>query len=207
MKLIIGLGNPTPEYEGTRHNVGFVVVDRLANRHGLSGGRQKFHADVCEGTIRDTRVMLLKPTTYMNRSGTSVAEAARFYKVEAADTLVVVDDIALPIGQLRLRPGGSCGGHNGLADIEQRMGTRDYPRLRIGIDPPKIADRSIPQADYVLGRFTDEQLDRLGPALDRAAEAAESWLTNGTEKTMNRYNNRPQEPGSPEQSNQEDSSL
>jgi PTH1 family peptidyl-tRNA hydrolase len=206
MKLIIGLGNPTPEYNGTRHNVGFVVVDRLADRHGLSGARQKFHGDVREGTIQNTRVMLIKPTTYMNRSGTSVAEAARFYKVDAADTLVVVDDTALAIGQLRMRPSGSCGGHNGLADIEQRLGTDGYPRLRVGIDPPKVGDRSIPQADYVLGRFTDEQLDRLNPALDRATVAAESCITQGTEATMNRYNNRPQASGSTEQSNQEDSS-
>ncbi len=203
--MIIGLGNPTPEYDGTRHNVGFVVIDRLVQRHGLGEARNKFNADVHEGQIRNERVMLMKPTTYMNRSGTAAVEAARFYKVDASQTLVIVDDTALPIGQIRLRPGGSAGGHNGLGDIEQRLGTSDYPRLRIGIDAPHVGDRKIPQADYVLGRFTEGQTQRLEPAIQRAAEAAECWLAEGTEAAMNRYNSRPQPPDQPNESKQEGS--
>ncbi|MDX1564501.1 MAG: aminoacyl-tRNA hydrolase [Phycisphaeraceae bacterium] len=205
MKLIIGLGNPTPDYDGTRHNVGFEVVDRLAGRHGFDEPRQKFHAHVHEGRIGPQRVLLMKPTTYMNRSGQAVSEAARFYKVEPSQALVVVDDTALPVGQIRLRSGGSAGGHNGLTDIEQRLGTADYPRLRVGIGAPRLGDRKIPQADYVLGRFTEPQRRELEPALQRAAEAAECWLAEGAEAAMNRFNSRTTAPAHPNEKHQEGS--
>ncbi len=184
MKLIVGLGNPGTKYANTRHNAGFMAVDRLATRHGLSGARIKFHAGVLEGTVAGDKCVLMQPTTYMNRSGQAVTEAMRFFKLEPADLMVLVDDVALPIGRVRLRPSGSAGGHNGLADIEQRLSTRDYPRLRIGIDPPG----RIPQVDYVLGRFTTEQHDRLDPALDRACDAVECWIRDGLDKAMSLYN-------------------
>lgn len=184
MKLIVGLGNPGPEYAKTRHNAGFMAVERLAQRHGLDSPKHKFHAGVLEGRINLHKVMLMQPTTCMNRSGLAVGEAASFYKLEPEDILILVDDIALNCGQLRLRATGSAGGHNGLTSVEQALGTRDYPRLRIGIDPRGRA----PQVDYVLGRFTAQQLEELDPALTRAADCVEAWLDEGIEKTMTKFN-------------------
>ena len=188
MKIIVGLGNPGVQYDRTRHNVGYDVIDRVARRH-LPGetARSRFHGVTLDGAIDGERVLLLKPATYMNRSGTSVSEAVTFYKVDPAESLLVlVDDVALPCGTIRLRAGGSAGGHNGLADIERRLGTREYPRLRIGIDEPSPA----PQKDYVLGRFTPEQQEAIAPALDEAADACVCWLTHGVTETMNRFNRR-----------------
>jgi PTH1 family peptidyl-tRNA hydrolase len=187
MKLIIGLGNPGSEYAKTRHNAGFMVLERLAQRHGLGldgSAKTKFHAGVLEGRIALQKVLLLQPMTYMNRSGTAVSEAASFYKVDPADLLVIVDDLALDVGRIRLRASGSPGGHNGLIDIERRLGTRDYPRLRIG-----IGDKGrVPQKDYVLSRFSPEQQEQLDPALWTACDAIECWLTEGIEKAMTRFN-------------------
>jgi PTH1 family peptidyl-tRNA hydrolase len=184
LRLIVGLGNPGREYEKSRHNAGFLVVDRLASRHGLPPPKARFHADCSEGAIAGCRVLVLKPMTYMNRSGTSVREAAQFYKISPDDVLVIVDDIDLPCGRIRLRPGGSAGGHNGLSDIELALQSRDYPRLRVGIDPPG----RIPQRDYVLGRFTPEQWEKVDPALDRAADCAECWLGDDLDRVMGRFN-------------------
>jgi len=184
MKLIVGLGNPGAEYAGTRHNAGFMAVERLAARHGLTGPRARFHGAVLEGPIAGHKCMLLEPTTYMNRSGRAVAGAAAFYKLEPRDLLILVDDVALPCGRIRLRASGSAGGHNGLTDIQKALGTREYPRLRIGIDPPGRA----PQVDYVLGRFSPEQRAALDPALDRACDAVECWVREGIEAAMTRYN-------------------
>ena len=153
MKLVVGLGNPGPEYDGTRHNVGFDVVDRLARRWAdpaSSVAKSRFSGLVVEAQIRDEKVLLLKPLTYMNLSGKAVAEAIRFYKLSAADDLlVVVDDTALPCGSIRLKPGGGAGGHNGLSDVSRLLGTDDWSLLRIGIDKPG----QIPLKNYVLGRF------------------------------------------------------
>jgi PTH1 family peptidyl-tRNA hydrolase len=188
MKLIVGLGNPGPGYVDTRHNVGFDVLDRLARRWAPGEvARSKFHGVLIDGLFRDHRVLLLKPTTYMNRAGLSVAEAVRFYRLDPAEALlVIVDDVALACGLIRLRPGGGPGGHNGLADIEQKLATSDYTRMRIGIDPPG----EIPQKDYVLGRFRPDQLERVAPALDEAVEAAACWVVHGCQETMNRFNRR-----------------
>lgn len=185
MNLIIGLGNPGPEYIGTRHNAGFMVLDRLAQRHGLSGAKMKFHGWALEGSIAGKKCLLLQPATYMNRSGLAVGEVVAFYKVDpSVDLLIVVDDVALPCGRIRLRPYGSAGGHNGLSDVERALGHDRYPRLRIGIDRPE----RIPQVDYVLGRFTPEQLELLKPALDAAASTIECWLSEGIGPAMNRFN-------------------
>lgn len=187
MKLIVGLGNPGTQYAQTRHNVGFMVLERLASRHGLldEKPRSRFHAAVLEGRVASQRCMLMQPMTYMNRSGLAVGEAMKFYKLDpAADLIVVVDDIALPAGRIRLRAGGSAGGHNGLSDIERVLATRDYPRLRVGIDPPG----RVPQVDYVLGRFSPEQKPRIDEAVDLSCDAIETWLNDGIDQAMTRYN-------------------
>lgn len=184
MKLIVGLGNPGAEYAQTRHNAGFMVVDRLATRHKLSGAKMKFHAGVLEGNVAGEKCLLMQPTTYMNRSGLAVGEAVAFYKLDPSDLLIVVDDVALPTGRLRLRGEGSAGGHNGLIDIERALGTPVYPRLRIGIDAPG----RVPQKDYVLGRFKPEQVLAIDNACDRACDCIESWIKSGLEKTMSLYN-------------------
>ncbi|MHC4220466.1 MAG: aminoacyl-tRNA hydrolase, partial [Planctomycetota bacterium] len=172
----------------TRHNVGFFVLDRLARRHAPGAvARSKFHGIVVEAEGGNDKTILLKPTTFMNRCGQAVAEAVRFYKLDpVADLLVIVDDTALPCGMIRLRADGGAGGHNGLADIEQKLGTDRYARLRIGIDAPG----GIPQETYVLGRFRPEQRELLEPALEEAVDATECWMAHDIQEAMNRFNRR-----------------
>lgn len=191
MKLIVGLGNPGPEYAKTRHNAGFMLVERLASRHNLTAAKHKFHAGVLDGELlvgnpmSPHRCLLMQPTTYMNRSGLAVGEAVTFYKLDpATDVIVLVDDLALDVGTIRLRGEGSAGGQNGLSDIQRALGTTKYPRLRIGIGPREFAK----QKDYVLGRFSEDQLANLDPALDKGVKCIESWLTDGLEKTMSVFN-------------------
>jgi PTH1 family peptidyl-tRNA hydrolase len=188
MKLIVGLGNPGPEYDHTRHNVGFVALDRLARRYAPGAiARSRFQGATLDAAIGDERVMLLKPLTFMNRSGQSVAEAVAFYKLSPADDLLVlVDDTALPCGSIRVRGDGSAGGHNGLEDIEQKIGTTTYARLRIGID----SRGQIPQKEYVLGRFRPDQIERIEPALNEAVDASACWATDGIATAMNRFNRK-----------------
>ena len=188
LKIIVGLGNPGSRYEGSRHNVGSVVLDRMARRYAPGAvARGRFHGAVVEGTVNSRRVLLLKPTTYMNASGQSVAEAVRFYRLEpSADLLVIVDDTALACGSLRIRSTGGTGGHNGLEDIQQKLGTDGYARLRIGIDPPG----QIPGRDYVLGRFRPDQLEAVEPALEEAVDAATCWVVHGVLEAMNQFNRR-----------------
>ncbi len=201
MKLIVGLGNPGSAYERTRHNAGFMALDRVARRHAPAGvparpPQSKFNSLLVEATISGERCILLKPLTYMNRSGTPVAETLNFYKMSAAsDLLVLVDEYALPLGKIRLRGSGSDGGHNGLTDIERALGTRDYPRLRIGIDPPPTTYDD--PADWVLGSFTPDQTKALEPALERAADAVEVFAKSGIEAAMNRFNAEPKPPAPP----------
>ena len=192
MKLIVGLGNPGPEYADTRHNVGFVVLDRLARRWAPGEvARSRFRGVAVDASIDRERVLLLKPVTYMNRSGESVSEAVRFYKLDPeASLLVIVDEVALACGIIRLRPDGSAGGHNGLIDVEQKLGTDRYARLRIGIDAPG----RIPGKDYVLGRFRPDQIEALEPALEDATEAAAVWAASGCTEAMNRFNRRQSSP-------------
>lgn len=196
MKLLVGLGNPGAKYDRTRHNVGFTVVDRLARRHaGGAMSKARFDAVTVEATIRGERCLLLKPTTFMNLSGRSVAAAVGFFKVDpTSDLLVIVDDVALPCGGIRLRGEGGAGGHNGLTDIERALGSPAYPRLRIGVDGcPPFMD----QADYVLGRFTPEQESAVEPAIERAADAAECFVAEGLAAAMNKFNAKPQPPRPP----------
>ncbi len=186
MRLIVGLGNPEAKYVQTRHNAGFMVIDRLARRYSLTQPRMKFHAGVLEGVIAGEKCLLMQPVTYMNRSGLAVGEAATFHKLDPADILIIVDDVALPCGRIRLRGEGSAGGHNGLTDVQRALGTLAYPRLRIGIDAPGL----IPQVDYVLGRFRVDQLEKLEPALEEACDAVEHWIAHGLDKTMSKFNAR-----------------
>ena len=192
MKLVVGLGNPERSYVGTRHNVGFEVIDQLAVRLGWTKpgdfdrmAKRKFDGLAFDGVIGNEKLVLLKPLTYMNLSGKSVQAAMAFYQMTPADLMVVLDDLALPVGRLRLRGSGSSGGHNGLRDIERALATNEYPRLRIGIDPapPRVAGR-----DYVLGKFTPEQRVLLEPALGRACGAIVTWIDKGISAAMNQFN-------------------
>lgn len=186
MKLIIGLGNPGSEYAKTRHNAGWMALNRIETRFRVDPTpRSQFHAAVTQGQIEGEKVLLLRPMTYMNRSGLSVGEAVTFYKLDPQqDIMVLVDDIALPCGKLRIRASGSAGGHNGLTDIQRALGSQNYPRLRIGIDAPG----RVPQVDYVLGRFSPEQSDKLDPAMDQCADAIACWIKQGLTKAMTQYN-------------------
>lgn len=194
MKLIVGLGNVGDQYAQTRHNAGFMVVQKLAERHMLTSAKGRFHASVVEGMIGSEKVMLMLPTTLMNRSGLAVGEAARFHRLDPADIMIVVDDTALPTGAIRIKPFGGAGGHNGLADVERALGGTAYPRLRVGIDAPLVNGRKIVLSDYVLSPFTDEQRMLLKPAIARACDALECWIARGLDAAMNAFN--PRTPGS-----------
>jgi PTH1 family peptidyl-tRNA hydrolase len=184
MKLVVGLGNPGSKYQGTRHNIGYELVDRLA--HGGSNSRfvSKYEGQFAETEIYFRRVLLLKPETFMNLSGRSVGQAVRFLKLPLADLLVVCDDLSLPLGKLRLRPAGSDGGQKGLRDIAGHLGTDQFPRLRIGIGDQEDRDA----ADYVLSRFRTSERAAIDDALIVASQAVAVWVTQGIDAAMNRFN-------------------
>ena len=184
MRLIVGLGNPGPDYAGTRHNIGFEVINELAERHKINVRRRTLRSVIGDGTIEGERVILARPMTYMNASGEAVGAISRMYKIPPADIVVVVDDIALPLGKLRLRPKGSAGGHNGLDSVEHHLRTQDYPRIRIGVG----AARPGRMVDHVLGKFRPDERETVAFAVDRAADAVEAPLRDGFEKAMNVYN-------------------
>lgn len=185
MKMIVGLGNPGKKYEKTRHNIGFELVDRLASAFAASPSRVRSKGEVAEATFGQEKLLLIKPQTFMNLSGESVQPLRDFYKIDIRDLLVVCDDLSLAVGQLRLRASGSSGGQKGLADILQRLGTHDVPRLRIGIgSTPSGWDA----ADYVLARFGPEDRTEVDLALSRAQEAVEFWIREGIDKAMSRFN-------------------
>lgn len=185
MKLLVGLGNPGHAYRDTRHNVGFEALDLLATRAGSPARKQRFQGEVAQASIRGVPVLLLWPLTWMNLSGSSVLAARDFYKIPDSDMLVICDDFNLPLDTIRLRPSGSAGGQNGLADILARLGTTTIPRLRLGIGP---VPRGWKPADFVLGKFAAEERDRVEAALQRAADAAEAWAGLGIQAAMNAYN-------------------
>jgi PTH1 family peptidyl-tRNA hydrolase len=185
MRLIVGLGNPGRRYEGTRHNIGFCVLGELARRFGSGVAKSKFHGEIVEADIEGQRTLLLSPTTYMNNSGLSVQQAKGFYKIPDEELLVVCDDLNLPLGKLRFRASGSSGGQKGLEDIVCRLGTEEFARLRIGIGaPPEGWD----WADYVLAKFSREEVPEVEQAVGAAAQAAAVWAHEGVEFCMNRYN-------------------
>ena len=193
MKLITGLGNPGSQYERTRHNVGFMALDLFAQKHGAANFRVAHESFMADVMLNGEKILLLKPQTYMNLSGRAVASAMQFYKLALGDLLVVVDDVALPAGVIRLRATGSAGGHNGLRDIELAVGAvaaaagrsgQDYNRLRIGVDAPV----NVPQKDYVLAAPTAEQKPKLEAALKAAALAMGVWAAEGIVAAMNKFN-------------------
>ena len=185
MKLVVGLGNPGKRYDGTRHNVGFMVAAELARRHATGRPRTAFHGEMLDADLGGMRTLLLCPHTLMNRSGQSVSAAAAFYQVPPSDLLVVCDDFNLPLGKLRLRREGSAGGQKGLEDIIKRLGTEEFNRLRIGIGPvPDNWDA----ADFVLSKFGPSDRTIIEDSIATAAEAVECWVTQGIEPSMSKYN-------------------
>lgn len=184
--LVVGLGNPGAKFENTRHNVGFMTADALADRDGSSIRRVKYHALTSEAVIGGQSVLLMKPTTFMNLSGQAVSEAARFYKIPADHILVVSDDVDLPLGKLRIRKSGSAGGHNGLKNIIQLLGTDQFPRLKIGVGGKPHPDYNM--ADWVLGQFQGQDKKTIDEAVSRAADAVECLLSDGIDRAMNQYN-------------------
>lgn len=185
MFIIAGLGNPTKAYEGTRHNIGFEVIDALAKRCGIDTGIRRSRALCGKGVIEGERVILAKPQTYMNLSGEAVRELAAYYKVEPENIIVVYDDISLEPGQLRIRAKGSAGGHNGIKNIIAHLGTQEFPRVKVGVGEKP---RGWNLADYVLSRFGPEDRKLMDTAVDEAADAVMAIIRDGVDAAMNRYN-------------------
>jgi PTH1 family peptidyl-tRNA hydrolase len=181
----VGLGNPGKRYEGTRHNVGFETVDELARRWSIDLKREKFHAWFGDGLIRDQRVVCLKPTTFMNRSGDAVLSAGKFYQLELSDLLVILDDFALPLGMLRVRMQGSSGGQKGLQNIIDRIGSNVFARLRLG-----IGETGGMATSHVLSPFSGSERGVVSEMIGIAADAVECWVVEGTQSAMNKFNVR-----------------
>jgi PTH1 family peptidyl-tRNA hydrolase len=184
MRVVVGLGNPGKKYAGTRHNVGFAVIDALAQSPRAERFRERFQAEVAELNEDSGKILLVKPLTYMNLSGRAVRQLLDFYQVPVEDLLVVCDDINLPLGKLRFRARGTHGGHNGLRDIQNHLGTTEYHRLRIGVGAPEEDDA----VDHVLGRFRSSEQPAIEDAVSRAVQAVARWWQDGIEKCMNEYN-------------------
>lgn len=185
MRLIAGLGNPGVRYAGTRHNMGFAALDRLAGLWGVSLSRRGYAGVYGQGTVDETRVTLLKPHTFMNDSGRSIAEAVRYLGVEPAGLLVLYDDIDLPPGAVRVRAGGGAGTHNGMRSVLEWLGTEEFPRIRMGVGAPPVREQLI---DWVLGRPGETDRPLLRDAAERAAQAADAWLRRGIDAAMREYN-------------------
>jgi len=187
-KLIVGLGNPGRKYQQTRHNLGFVVAGRVADRAVAGKPKVRFDGELAEGNLAGEKAIILCPHTFMNASGRSVRKAVDFYKLPLEQLLVISDDLNLPTGRVRLRPRGSAGGQKGLADIIRQLGTDDFARMRIGIDRPP---QNWTTTDYVLGKFNADEIDKINAAIDRATEATLCWATEGAAAAMSRYNSDP----------------
>lgn len=185
-KLIVGLGNPGPKYLWTRHNAGFMVLDRLAHAIGASVTRKSFSGVFGEGAWHGERLLLLKPQTYMNLPGRSVAEALRFHKLPLCDTIVIHDDLDIPFGRVKVKEGGGHGGHNGLRSLVQELGGAGFVRVRVGIGRPVHGD----VVNYVLTNFSQDEMADLAHLLDGTLDLLESLLTAGLPKTMSLYNNK-----------------
>lgn len=186
MRLIVGLGNPGKKYEETRHNAGFMVIDELLNRYQLELNKKKFKGSYAMEIIEGEKAILLKPETYMNLSGESLRPLMDYYQIEKEDILVIFDDLDLPAGKIRLRQKGGHGGHNGMRSIIDQLGTKDFNRIRVGIGRP---DGPMPVVDYVLGRFSKEEQEKVQTSIEDAADACGDWLK-GTafQQVMNEYN-------------------
>lgn len=183
-KMVVGLGNPGKEYDNTRHNVGFEVIDLIAKNLGIEVNQKKFGALLGQGVFADKKLILLKPYQYMNRSGQAVVTAAGFYKLGLKDLLIVSDDMAIDCGRIRMRSQGSAGGQKGLADVIDKLGSNAVSRLRVGIGASKFAD----SAAYVLGRIDSEQRPMIDEAVGCAEKAVLCWVERGIDKAMNEFN-------------------
>ena len=184
--LIVFLGNPGPRYEMTRHNAGFMAADAMAKEKNVNINKARFKALTATCDIGGESVLLMKPQTFMNLSGDAVAQAAKFYKIPPERVIVVSDEISLPIGKLRIRTKGSAGGHNGLKDIIAKLGTDAFPRIRIGVGTPPHPDYDM--ADWVLSSFKNQDAEDMLAAAERAAQAAQCYITQGADRAMNRFN-------------------
>lgn len=190
MKLICGLGNPGREYERHRHNVGFMIAERLAARARADLSQEKFGARIGQGSLGGEKVLFALPQTFMNLSGTALGSAARFYKVSAPEILVVHDELDLPFGRLQLKAGGGAGGHNGLKSILEHYGQDAFARLRFGIGKPEGPNAKERVSSHVLSGFSTEEQKALEPLLERATDMAEAWAREGLLAAMNRYNRK-----------------
>ena len=190
MKILCGLGNPGREYEQNRHNIGFMVLDALATRWKLSFTSKKFDAELGQGSVGQEKVLLVKPQTFMNLSGTSLGGAARFYKVEPADVLVIHDELDLPYAKLALKAGGGTGGHNGLNSIRESWGEENYGRLRFGIGKPTGPNAKERVIGHVLGDFSKEERTTLPDLITKSCDISESWVRDGLQRAMNRWNGK-----------------
>lgn len=186
MYLIVGLGNPGREYAGTRHNVGFEIADAICARFDIKMKKSKFKAEAGEGRIAGQKVLVVKPQTFMNLSGEAVRDIADYYEVEDEHIIVIYDDISLPVGKLRIREKGSAGGHNGIKNIIYQLQTDIFPRIKIGVGAPEHAEYDL--KDYVLGRFSKEEIKVLVETAVRATEAVEELIRVSPQSAMNRYN-------------------
>ena len=186
MFVIAGLGNPGKQYEHTRHNVGFEVIDRLAKRMGISMEEKKHKALCGRGVLEGEKVVLLKPQTFMNLSGEAVKLAGGFYKIPPDHVLVISDDVSLPLGKLRIRAGGSAGGHNGLKNIIAHLGTDQFPRVKVGVGAPAHPDHEM--VDWVIGNFSSAERKVVEDAVSRAVDAALCVMERGVAEAQNRYN-------------------
>lgn len=189
MKVIVGLGNPGPKYNATRHNIGYAVIDYLAAGPGVSSFRGKFQSQVAEMQEGDEQVLLVKPETFMNLSGRAVRQIVDFYKLEQSNLLIVCDDIALPVGKLRVRARGSDGGQKGLRSIQEQLGTAEYARLRIGVGSPNEHEDA---ADYVLSRFAPGERAAIDDAVAAAGQGCLLWIRQGIDPCMNKVNAGPE---------------
>lgn len=183
MILIVGLGNPGKQYEQTRHNIGFDVIDYMANKYNIDVNREKFKGICGEGFIENKKVILLKPLTYMNLSGESIRELANFYKLEDDEIIVVYDDISLDIGRLRIREKGSAGGHNGIKSIIQNLGGDKFPRVKVGVGQPK--DNLV---NHVLGKFSKEDREHIEKVIPVVSDAIVEIVKNDSKESMNKFN-------------------
>ena len=184
--LLVGLGNPGDKYDNTRHNVGFAAIDQLAEELRVPVQKLKYRALTQSVELGGAKVLLMKPITYMNLSGEAVGEATRFFKIPADHVLVLSDDVSLPVGKLRVRRSGSAGGHNGLKNIIQHLGTDQFPRIKIGVGQKPHPDYDM--ADWVLGKFAGEDLKAISQAIQRAGKAAECYIARGPDQAMNQFN-------------------
>ena len=184
--IVVGLGNPDSKYQNTRHNAGFLAIDRIAEKTSISVDRMKYKSLIGIGEIEGKKVLLMKPQTYMNNSGEAVQEAMNFYKIPIEKVLVIFDDISLDVGKMRIRRKGSDGGHNGIKSIIQLCGSENFPRVKVGVG--KKPHPAYDLADWVLSRFTEKEREDLSPVFDNSYEAAKLFLENQIDKAMNKFN-------------------